>query len=444
MGYKSNEFSRTSLYDRVKKLLVSYEWSDCSFFISGKDFKAHKLILGISSPVFEAMFYGPLSSNNSIEITDIEPDIFQLLLNYIYTDTVELSSIEEAFELLYASRKYMVDQLNELCIAYIEANISIDNVTTILNYPEFMHDKTLFSSALQLFCGHAKYLLQKNKKHISISCMKSILESNQINIEEKDLIIQVFDWTAQYCGGHDTLENRRNKLKNSGIFKLLRFFTLSLEELDEILRDQNNILLPYEADCIKNLIKDPNNILDKDLLEILDTTSSKRNSLKLECYLCHRSSIKSAAPILIDSSNYTVYSRIKVNKSVFLTSLSVPTRMAPIINFRNNTVKAYSEQIAISVINESDNKIIKFTNFMNTVDYDSTVDIDLQEPCYLKKDKWYKVIFLWPQNRFHMYSYVVECRDRFYTDLKVQFQFEDSSITTGNSGGFLIGLKYCL
>lgn len=71
--------------------------------MAGKDFKAHKLILGISSPVFEAMFYGPLSSNEEIAITDIEPDVFQLLLNYIYTDKVEIPSIEQAFELLYAS-----------------------------------------------------------------------------------------------------------------------------------------------------------------------------------------------------------------------------------------------------------------------------------------------------------------------------------------------------
>lgn len=447
MGYKGSQYSHTSLYDRVKKLLVSYEWSDCNFSISGKDFRAHKLILGISSPVFEAMFYGPLSSDDDIKITDIEPEIFQLLLNYIYTDRVEISSIEEAFELLYASKKYLLEPLSEMCIAYIAANISIENVTTILNYPDFMQDKKLISASIKLFCEHASYLLQGNQM-LSLPCLKTILDCDEMNIGEKDLIKYVFDWTIQYCeqqGIPQSFMNRRDVLIKNNLLQSLRFLTLSSQDIDDLMTDVNCLLLPDETESIKSFINRSEHTDSKDV-DFLGSTQEPRISINLQWSLCHRRPLKSVAPIIINSNNYIVNSRMKASKSVFITSFCIPTRMAPVLNFRNNAVKVYSEQISVSVVCESDSSIIKFTNFMNTVEYDSTVDIHLPEPCFITKDKWYRISFEWPQNRFLTYSYLVECRDRYYDDQKVTFEFEDSTLTSNNvnSGSFLGGLKFCL
>lgn len=450
MGYLKNEKSnsnQTSLYGRVKKLLVSYEWSDCNFSVSDTKFQAHKLILGISSPVFEAMFYGPLSNTNDIVITDIQPDTFQLVLNYVYTDDVEITCIEQAFELLYASRKYILEHLTDICIAYIQANISIDNVIDILNYPEYMQDDQLIKYSLKLLCEHANYLLEEKKNSITHPCMKAILESDQMNIEEKHLIKHVFEWSMNCCDQNDippTIENRRNVLTSKGLFKLLRFLSLTLNDLEEITSDNANLLLSHEYENIKKMIKTSSNNGYKDLSEVVGVSSIPRNPLKLQWYLCYRSPLRSMAPIVIDSNNYIIQSRIKSNKSVFINSLCVPTRMAPAVYFRNNTTKAYSEQLSVSISSESDNSIIKFTNFMNTVEYDSVVDIELTEPCFIKKDQWYKISFVWPQNRFPTYSYIVEYRDKKYTGHKVTFEFDDLPFSARNSGSFLGGLKFCL
>lgn len=449
MGYLKAEqpsYNQTSLYDRVKKLLVSYEWSDCSFSVEGKKFKAHKLILAISSPVFEAMFYGPLSSDNDILITDIQPDIFQLILNYIYTDTVEISTIDQAFELLYASRKYMLEHLIETCIAYIQANITVDNVVEVLNYPDYLHDKQLITVSLKLFCEHANYLLQEKKNSITYSCLKALLESDQMNISEKDLIKHVFEWSTYCCKQNnmlDTFENRRNVLKNNGLLQLLRFLTLSVNELEEIVTDISNLLLPYEFEAIKRCIKNSN--MDHiDMIASIGLTQMPRNLLKLQWHLCYRSPIRSVAPIVIDSYNYVIHSRIKVNKSIFINSLCVPTRMAPVVHFRNNTAKVYSEQMSVSVECESNNSDYKLTNFIKTVEYDSMVDIELTEPCFIKKDEWYKISFMWPRNRLHSYSYVVEFRHRHFTGHNVCIEFDDLLFSAGNGGSFLGGLKFCL
>ncbi|CAH0700548.1 unnamed protein product [Spodoptera exigua] len=439
-------YNQTSLYDRVKKLLVSYEWSDCTFSVAGQKFKAHKLILGISSPVFEAMFYGPLSSDDDIQITDIHPDIFQLILNYIYTDKVEISSIEHAFELLYASRKYLLEHLTELCIAHIKDNISVDNVVEILNYPDYLQDKQLISYSLKLFCQHAGYILQEKKDSITYSCLKAFLECDRMNISEKDLIKHVFEWTIHCCEQNnilDMFENRREVLKKHGLFKLLRFLSLKPTELEEIVANVNNLLLPHEYESIKEVLKSAN-INENDVIDSIGLISIPRNSLNLEWHFCFRSPIRSVAPIIIDSNNFAIHCRIKANKSVFINSLCIPTRMTPPVLFRSNNAKIYSEQLGVSIMCESNNKDNIRDNFKKTVEYDSLVDIQFTEPYFIKKDEWYKISFVWLLNRHNPNSYVVEFRDRHYAGQKVTFEFDDVPFSAANGGSFLGGLKYCL
>ncbi|CAK1603061.1 unnamed protein product [Parnassius mnemosyne] len=444
MGYKMGELRNNSLYDRVNKLLVSYEWSDCTFSVCEKKFKAHKLILGISSPVFEAMFYGPLSTNSDIVITDIEPNIFQQLLNYIYTDKVDITSIEEAFELLYVSRKYLLEHLSEVCIEYVQSNVSIDNVITILNYPDYMQDKQLLSSSLQLFCEHANFLLQENKKRISSFCLQKILTSDDMNISEKDLIKFVFDWTVDYCEANNisiNFKNRREVLVQNDFLKLLRFFTLSLNDIDEIILDDNNLLLPHESENIKQ-------VLSKQVLEIPDSLSLitvPRHSLKLQWNFCHRSPVRSATPIIIDSNHNFIQCRLKTNKSIFINNLNIPSQMAPVINYCHNTLKMYHEHISISLQCESDNSIIAHYNFKDKVEYDSNIDIEFKEPCFIKKDSWYKICFHWPRHdRYYSFSYGIQRRDTLYTSNRIHLKFEDLCSASDNYGSFLRGLKFCL
>lgn len=449
MVFLHNDMSRSNLYDRVKKLLISYEWSDCCFSVSGKDFKAHKLILCISSPVFEAMFYGPLSTSDCVVVPDIEPDIFQQLLNFIYTDKVELSSIEQALELLYAAKKYLLDELTEMCITYVKNHLSIDNIITILNYPEYLQDDEVVPAAITLFCKHAEYLLQEYKMEMSPHCLKSVLESNAINIKEKDLVKHIFAWTALYCKQNElptTLKSRRDVLIKSDIFKSLRFLTMSLEDLLEVVFDENNLLVPSEMDRLKDAIEGTKKMEEEDETEALGSICSQRYVLKLQWKMCHRKPLKSVAPISIDANNFIIRSRVRANKSVFITSFCVPTRMAPVFHFRNTTAKVYSEQFSVTVISESDNNVIKFTKYVNMVEYDSMINIELSEPCVIKKDKWYNIKFTWYHNRCLPYPYAVQCRDRYFTDYRLMFEFEDLSINSGNCGlgSFLAGLRYTL
>ena len=91
-----------TIKERSKFIFNNDLFSDVKFVIGEKDsdggkrrkqvIPAHKLVLSISSPVFEAMFYGKLAeTRDSIELPDCEYDSLLELFRYMYSDEVTLS-----------------------------------------------------------------------------------------------------------------------------------------------------------------------------------------------------------------------------------------------------------------------------------------------------------------------------------------------------------------
>jgi len=77
--------TKLTLTQRARFLLNNPRMSDVRFIVGEHKAEvfAHKTILAMGSPVFEAQFFGSLSENfdtNAIEVPDIEPDTFVLFL----------------------------------------------------------------------------------------------------------------------------------------------------------------------------------------------------------------------------------------------------------------------------------------------------------------------------------------------------------------------------
>eukprot|EP00850_Spirogloea_muscicola_P016598 SM000135S27042 [mRNA] locus=s135:343436:345591:- [translate_table: standard] len=72
------------------KLLDVEEYTDVVFEVGTEVVKAHKLILSTRSPVFKALFYGPMREkrDGKFSITDVEAPVFRALLHYMYTDSL--------------------------------------------------------------------------------------------------------------------------------------------------------------------------------------------------------------------------------------------------------------------------------------------------------------------------------------------------------------------
>ncbi|KAM7521593.1 hypothetical protein LguiA_011495 [Lonicera macranthoides] len=104
--------------------------SDVTFLVEGKRFYAHRICLLASSDAFRAMFDGGYREKDAkdIEIPNIKWEVFELMMRYIYTGSVDVN-LDIAQDLLRAADQYLLEGLKRLCEYAIAQDITMENVS---------------------------------------------------------------------------------------------------------------------------------------------------------------------------------------------------------------------------------------------------------------------------------------------------------------------------
>ncbi|GAU14871.1 hypothetical protein TSUD_46640 [Trifolium subterraneum] len=89
--------------------------SDVTFLVEGKRFYAHRICLLASSDAFRAMFDGGYREKDArdIEIPNIRWEVFELMMRFIYTGSVDVTP-DIAQDLLRAADQYLLEGLKRL------------------------------------------------------------------------------------------------------------------------------------------------------------------------------------------------------------------------------------------------------------------------------------------------------------------------------------------
>nr|CAH0109774.1 unnamed protein product [Daphnia galeata] len=133
--------------------------ADVEFHCNGTSIKAHTLILASGSPVLAAMFKNDFKENQDkvVNIEDIKANIFENLLQYIYTGKADLENeVEDVTELLVAADKYGVETLKEECALYLSQDLKVENAARYLVFAHLHNSSMLHESTLQFMSKNAK------------------------------------------------------------------------------------------------------------------------------------------------------------------------------------------------------------------------------------------------------------------------------------------------
>ena len=137
---RSEHMFNNDLFSDVK--FVVQETSRCGRG-SKRVIPAHKFVLSISSPVFEAMFYGELAETaSSIELPDCDYDSLLEFFRYMYSDEVILRG-SNVMGVLYLAKKYLVPSVADKCTEYLQDNLDPSNVFSILPSAQKYEEKNL-------------------------------------------------------------------------------------------------------------------------------------------------------------------------------------------------------------------------------------------------------------------------------------------------------------
>ncbi|KAJ3704727.1 hypothetical protein LUZ61_008432 [Rhynchospora tenuis] len=140
----SNTFNEIG-YD----LLLSETGADITCEVEGECFPAHKCILALRSPVFNAQLFGAMKDENQekIKISDVEVPIFKAMLFFIYTGLLpdHIVGAEAAQHLLVAADRYGIQTLRQACEERLSQKLDVVNVGTTLALAE-QHNLTRLKS----------------------------------------------------------------------------------------------------------------------------------------------------------------------------------------------------------------------------------------------------------------------------------------------------------
>jgi speckle-type POZ protein len=175
---------RRRLVEDYATLLERGTTSDVHFIVQNLKIPAHKAILSARSPVFAAMFQNEMQENSSNEVivTDVEPDAFKEMLQFIYTGRCQIGAWTE--DLFFAADKYDIKDLKEVCEVELRMKLCVDNAIRFLILSDLHRATKLKESCVSFINQNAVEIMKK-------PAWKDLLKTHPLLVA--DLYSNVFD-----------------------------------------------------------------------------------------------------------------------------------------------------------------------------------------------------------------------------------------------------------
>ncbi|XP_058178516.1 kelch-like protein 41 [Anopheles ziemanni] len=194
-----------------KRSLINNEFLADVVFIVGPDQKrifAHKLLLVMSSEYFYIMFNGSFAESQTREVVlkEDDPDLFLIILRYIYTDEINLT-LENIRDIFNSAQKFRLTELIALVKEYMMNHVVPDSVLRILNENLHYGFPCVNTKCLEMISENPLlYFKHEDFQNIDRPALEMILNLKQINCSDDNLQNALEIWGG--CGeSNDEIKN---------------------------------------------------------------------------------------------------------------------------------------------------------------------------------------------------------------------------------------------
>lgn len=252
------KYEHISLSARLEHLVGNKLRSDFTFIIVEDDnaeIPAHKLIVGLSSPVLDRIVYGndTFAPADTLQVYGISKESFMEILKHIYTDNVDLND-DNVFEILNTSNYFGLTGIEVKCFKYLDQHLNVSNVPWIYHqlFHAFPSSNILMKCLQYIRIQPKKFFTSEYFEKITVDELKSILRLDAINCTELDLFEAMIKLSRALCAANG-LEvigpNQRKVLE--GAETLLRMQSLTENEFNGILAIQKDFFTSNEIERIR-------------------------------------------------------------------------------------------------------------------------------------------------------------------------------------------------
>ncbi|XP_042218263.1 BTB/POZ domain-containing protein 6-A-like [Homarus americanus] len=242
--------SLSSPDQRLALLLQSSRLSDLTITFPGHDniLKAHRLVLAMSSPVFEAMLYGPLAEGPDLTIHDDPPEAFEWLLDYMYRGHTSLPAVPLTVQVYQLASKYQMEALMTLCSQHLKATLSATNLPEMYDTAILLQDNTLLQQC-SLVVNHSPTAVLSSPQfgRLTRSALKHLSLQPLHITTEVVLLRALLAWgRAQTSSG-----NLRQEIED--FLPMVRFLAMTTDEFVEHVMPANVLTLEESSAILMNI-----------------------------------------------------------------------------------------------------------------------------------------------------------------------------------------------
>lgn len=419
---------KKKVMERGQYLLETNLWSDCRFIVGLEPhqqvLEGHKLFLAMSSPVFEAMFFGGMAEKDPISIQDVQPEAFKALLEYIYTDKINLNSFDQACELCYAAKKYMLPHLVEECTKFIWSDLYPKNACRAYEFAKLFEEPILMKKCMEIISTKTKEVLNESSfDDVELSTIITVFDQDRLNIEtELDLFNALTKYSGrQPCSASPSTETSPMHPTIRDAVKKIRFLTLSPQQFAEgpassilltqsekfailmnISSNSTDIPMPegFTVSTVSRrnyTVKPPTQSSEATSTPPLNNPTVKfspltvRQTLQNSKLYCIRHLIQQTN--IFNQSVLDCAVTFTVDKNICVYGIQIPSQISGEIGFSENNPNCnncYTELLYAHLV-DADGSRLTYTHYTAKVSYSSTIDISFNRPVYIQRNKLYKV-----------------------------------------------------
>ena len=107
------------------------QFTDVEFVVAGKSFHAHQAIVAARCPLFQWVVRENYARHGKYEVVDCDPTVFEQLLFFVYTGTLQGPADSE--QLLYLAKKYGIATLQKICEMALKGSFRSVNEENLLS-----------------------------------------------------------------------------------------------------------------------------------------------------------------------------------------------------------------------------------------------------------------------------------------------------------------------
>uniref|UniRef100_A0A8R1HVH5 BTB domain-containing protein n=1 Tax=Caenorhabditis japonica TaxID=281687 RepID=A0A8R1HVH5_CAEJA len=192
-----NKEQSAEIMRQMRALRDEEQLCDLELIVEGSIIRAHRYILAAASPYFRVMFTNGMTEMQklTIEMQDLPRDSMEILIDYIYTDKIEIT-MDNVHQLIFTASILQMDHIVGACQDFLTTMITSQNCLALHQFAETYNCAKLITTTEDYAADQFDCIRKKSDfKAISFIHLKRLLNRSDLNVrEEQDVFEAIVTW----------------------------------------------------------------------------------------------------------------------------------------------------------------------------------------------------------------------------------------------------------